>query len=112
MITVKIYASGGRGSLHLSLRGHAAAAPKGQDLVCAAATMLTLTAAEGARDLYRHGKLREKPKILLGSGRAEIALAPKAEDYAQAVHLLWSIRCGFSWLEKEYPQYVRMLERA
>ena len=108
MITVRIYAHAGRGSLHLHLRGHAASAPKGEDLICAAVTTLACTAARGAEDMYRQGKLRKKPRVVLESGRAEIALTPKAEDYAQALHLLWTLQCGFSWLAREYPQYVRL----
>ena len=40
----------GRRALTLELRGHAQSAPKGQDLVCAAASTLAFTAAEALQN--------------------------------------------------------------
>ena len=58
MIYVTIAEEKCTGRLILQLKGHAGAAPVGEDPVCAAASILTYTAAQFFGCLYAEGKLQ------------------------------------------------------
>ena len=49
MITAKFYLKPSNGSIHMTLKGHAKAAPYGEDLICASATMLAYTVAQAVQ---------------------------------------------------------------
>nr|DAM02618.1 MAG TPA: YsxB-like protein [Caudoviricetes sp.] len=96
------------GLLTLEMDGHAGSAPAGQDLVCAAASILCYTLAARAGTLYSDGKLRSKPVIELDSGHAAIAMRPRglAERETRAV---WdTVGTGLRLLQREYPDYIRV----
>ena len=65
MITAKFYLKPSNGSIHMTLKGHAKAAPYGEDLICASATMLAYTVAQAVQFMHEQGKLKKKPKICL-----------------------------------------------
>ena len=68
------------GVLWLSMAGHAGAAPKGQDIVCAAATMLMYTAAQAALDMGSRGELQTSPSVKLDDGSAGVGLRPQKKS--------------------------------
>ena len=105
MLTIKIHAN--ENTLCLRLSGHAGAGKRGRDIVCAAASVLTYTAAASARQLYREGKLKESPHIRLlpGDALVETEACPEAEQVMQVV------RNGYTMLALQYPQFVRLEER-
>lgn len=82
---------------YVSVSGHARAAPKGEDIICAAASILVLTLISalgeyGARDFrYR-----------LSDGNAEV----KFKLDKATKHLYNSFICGFNILHEMYPQYI------
>ena len=86
---------------HFSMRvqGHAGAAKVGEDVVCAAASILVLALQQalsksGAEDL----------EYSIAKGDFYI----KAKCTQRALHNLESIICGFDFLANAYPQYVNM----
>lgn len=108
MIKAKFYQKPGNGSIHMTLQGHAKAAPYGEDLICASATMLAYTVAQAVQFMYEQGKLRKKPKISLREGRATIIATPNEEDYAEALHTFWVAQCGIHLLAHNYPRNVKL----
>ena len=58
MITAKFYCKPDRGTIHMEIRGHSGSAPKGEDLICSAATMLAYTAAQAIQFMSEQGKLK------------------------------------------------------
>lgn len=94
------------GTLWLSMEGHAGAAPKGQDIVCAAATMLMYTAAQAALDMGSRGELQRPPSVKLDEGNACAAFQPKAEAVEKGRLVLDVIRRGLEVLGKRYPENV------
>lgn len=82
---------------YVSVSGHARAAPKGEDIICAAASILVLTLISaldeyGARD-FKHR---------LTDGDAEV----KFRLDKSTTHLYNSFKCGFNILHEMYPQYI------
>ena len=108
MITAKFYQKPDNGSIHMTLRGHAGTAPKGEDLVCSAATMLAFTVAQAVKFLYEQGQLKKKPKIHITDGSATIIATPTEEGYAPVLHTFWVAQCGIHVLQQNYPQNVKL----
>ena len=73
--------------------GHAGAGEYGNDLVCAAASMLALAAKKAFGD----------EKVRLERGHAELEL--QSEDALRV------IMAGYEWLEDNCPQYVKVIRR-
>ena len=108
MITARFYQKPSNGSIHMTLKGHAKAAPYGEDLICASATMLAYTVAQAVQFMYENGKLKKKPKISLTEGNATIIATPNEETYAEALHTFWVAQCGVHVLAHNYPQNVKL----
>ena len=108
MITARFYTKPQKGSIHMTIRGHAGSAPKGEDLVCAAASMLGYTAAQAVQFLWDTERLKCSPKIELREGDFTVVATPKEEFYAETLHTFWVIQCGAHILAHNYPQYVTL----
>lgn len=89
----------------LTVSGHAGAAPKGEDLICAGVTTLVEALAAALDDLERRGWLDWK-EVSLGEGKAEIQAYGKP-SYKVAVHsAFWVAVCGMRWIGIHYPEYL------
>ena len=108
MITARFYQKPSNGSIHMTLKGHANAAPKGEDLVCSAATMLAYTVAQAVQFMDEQGKLQKRPKIHIVEGDAVIIATPTEDAYAEALHTFWVAQCGVHVLAHNYPQHVTL----
>lgn len=108
MITVRFYCKPSQGSIHMTMKGHAGAAPKGEDLVCSAATMLAYTVAQAVQFMHEQGQLKKKPKISIKEGEATIIATPTEEGYAMALHTFWVAQCGIHVLQHNYPKFVTL----
>ena len=108
MIEVKFWKNKERGTVHMTMKGHAGTAPKGEDLVCAAATMLAYTLAQTMQFYSETQKLARKPNIRLEDGNAYVVVTPKEEDYAEVLHSFWVVQCGIHVLAHNYPEAVRL----
>lgn len=98
MINVCVNSTGS--TFELEIEGHAQSAPKGEDLICAAATILVRTAAailqESSKDIT---------EIDISDGKARIKLT----EYAPvAVVEMAVIVKGFVLLMQEYPEYIKI----
>jgi uncharacterized protein YsxB (DUF464 family) len=108
MITAKFYQKPINGSIHMTLRGHAEAAPKGKDLICASATMLAYTVAQAVQFMYEEGKLKKKPKVHIVDGAATVIATPTEDGYAEALHTFWVAQAGIHVLAHNYPGNVKL----
>ena len=108
MIEARFYQKPGRGSIHMVIKGHAGAAPKGEDLICASATMLAYTVGQVVQFLHEQGRLRREPKIQITEGKAVIIATPTEEGYAEALYAFWVAQCGVHVLAHNYPQQVKL----
>lgn len=103
MLMIKFYVN--QKGQKMTLTGHAGAAPRGKDLVCAAASMLACTLAQTVLQLHREGTLGTMPKVLLTPGCAHIEVM---EGCKAAETAFFTIRTGCSLLAGRYPKYVRL----
>ena len=81
MIIAKFYQKPKDGSIHMTLKGHAKAAPKGEDLICASATMMASSVAQAVQFMFEQGMLKKKPKIFIKNGEVvdkQVGAAPKS----------------------------------
>lgn len=108
MISIRFYQKKDKGSVHMTLRGHAGAAAKGEDLVCASATMLAYTAAQAMRFLYEQDKLKCRPRLRIREGEAVIIATPKPDALAEVLMAFWVVQAGVYVLSRNYPQYVTL----
>lgn len=109
MIEAKFYI-GTDGSVHAVVSGHAASAPKGQDLVCAGVSALVTALGAAVERMYWQEMMARCPRIELGEGYAEIIASPKDELYGAAVMAFWVIQNGVAELARTFPEYVKITE--
>lgn len=95
-----------RGSVHLVIRGHAGAAPRGKDPICAGVSALACTAAQTVTDLYRQGMLRCRPKVILEDGYACIIATPRREYLGEVMLTYWVIQTGLRVIAANFPGFV------
>lgn len=96
------------GRMELRVSGHAGSAPKGEDLVCAAVSILVYTAATCLQEAWLRGKLQVQPEILLQEGFARIRVKPMAHHRAAAQQIFSVVRCGMEILAGSFPHHVRV----
>ena len=97
------------GTVCMEMQGHAMTAPKGADLVCAAATTVAYTLAQAVQFLYEQGRLEEKPKIQIEDGYAFVSASPNGDSLAETLMVFWVSQVGAYVLEHNYPQAVCLM---
>ena len=85
-------------------RGHAGFAASGQDVVCAAVSILTTTCVNALETVA--GVI---PEVKVSSGRMRVRVPADAGRDAQVI--LRAMRQGLRDLAKEYPRYIQFVER-
>lgn len=95
------------GVISVKVKGHAMSAPKGEDLICSAASAYVLQLQDTIAALDRHGWL-ESSKIKIEDGKANITYKPKGAYRAIVEYLTMMTTTGFDRLQKEYPEYVKL----
>ena len=108
MVKAEFYTNKESGSITLKLSGHAGQAERGQDIVCAAASILAYTVAQTLQFMYEEGNLQKKPHIKLEEGDTIIVAKPKKESYTEALHTFFVAQVGFHLLSHNYSQYVSL----
>lgn len=104
MVTVE-FTQSGKGFC-LVVYGHARTAPKGEDLVCCAASALAYTAAQSALDLYGEGLLQKFPETILQSGNAQVAALATEEGATRVQQMFATVATGLQLLARQYPENV------
>lgn len=95
--------------LSMSLKGHAGAAVKGHDIICAAASILCYTAAQVMQFMFEEQELSEKPDIFLEEGNSHVIAKPKEEHYNECVHAFFVVQAGYALLARSYPKYIELI---
>lgn len=95
-------------TLSLRVKGHALSAPEGEDLICAASSILALQAAQMAENLYIQEWLDKKPRISIDKGDVTVIVHPKEEHREMVFNMLQTVAIGYSILESKYPEYVKL----
>lgn len=87
---------------YVSIDGHAGYAPAGQDIVCAAVSMLTCTLSQWIEDSVLLARRRQES----GDGWFEAEIV--ARDIPRVESAMSVFLTGFRLLAKQYPQHVKM----
>ena len=95
----------------LSIRGHAGAAPAGEDLVCSAVSALAVTAAANANALKARGLTRQT-LTRLEPGLAQVICIPTVQGRGQVRQVMDAVCLGFAMLAAAFPEYVRYVNQA
>lgn len=108
MIKALIVVDKCKGHLCITIDGHANYAPKGQDLVCAAASILTMTLADTINGLNHDMLFDANIDIPVEKAHAKIEAFPK--EYAWPyVYITYQTICnGLQLLEKTYPDFINV----
>ena len=94
----------------IQVYGHARSAPKGEDLVCCAASTLAYTAAQSALNLYERGALKQFPDVVVNSGNAQVAAVAASDAIEMVGQMFCTIATGFDMLARQYPDYLMYRE--
>ena len=84
--------------------GHAGFAEAGQDIVCAAVSILTTTCANALETVAG-----VEPQVKAAPGNMRLRLPENAGHDAQVI--LGAMRQGLRDLAEEYPRYFQLIER-
>ena len=106
MIEARFYVN--KGQLCMKVEGHAHAAPKGEDLICAGTSTLAAALAETVTVLHRQGLLEKEPDIHMKAGFVRIKVKPTEEHRGELLLVFSTIAAGMSSLCRSYPEYIRV----
>lgn len=102
MIQVRPERTNGRMS-GFTVRGHADYAAAGEDIVCAAVSAVTLTAALGLKDVLRKAGTYEN--------EAGILTVRLTDPLDEATELIFqTMLTGLAEISRQYPQHIRILD--
>lgn len=94
----------------MRVSGHAAAGPKGYDVVCAGASMYAFGIAQVIKNMEEEGKLETPPFIQTEQpGRVVVACVPKPQYFSEAVHTFYVAQVGFQLLSEAYPKHAMLI---
>ena len=94
--------------LSLSIEGHAGQAAKGNDIICAAASILAYTLAQTLVQMNKQGWLKKAPHIDLEEGKSLVICRPKEEYFYECLMAFFVAEVGYTLLANNYPQYVEV----
>lgn len=86
--------------IEICAQGHANAAPKGEDVVCAAATILIRALAKTLE-----AAVPDMVKIDVSDGKADITVTGYDPVAAVAIE---TVCTGFRLLQAQYPEYIKI----
>lgn len=94
--------------LRLTARGHAGEATNGENLTCAAGSILAYTFAQIVKDRHAEG-LTNKPTLELHEGNARIDVKCKDEKTFNSLYLAMKVvDVGYALLENSFPNKVKL----
>ena len=106
MVDVRFYVN--KGKLCMKAEGHANAAPKGEDLVCAAVSTLAITLAETMTLLEEQGCLDCPAQVVLKNGGETVKVRPKPEKTGMVLLAFLYCQNGMVLLKRGYPEFIQV----
>ena len=96
-------------AFRVTVSGHAGYAERGEDILCAAASMLLQTLGAAVQELCRRG-LAEEVTVDLRHGQGEVSCVPVEEFRCVVRTVMDSIMLGFTLLGEDYGEYVCVVQ--
>lgn len=94
----------------VSVTGHSGAAQKGQDILCAAVSVLTQTLGVAVLSLIASGKIEESGTVALKDGFALINARAKKANVNEVGALFGFAATGYKLLGEHYPEHIHVTE--
>lgn len=108
MVKAEFTALPKEGLIAMKVTGHAQTAAKGQDLVCASASILALTLAQAVGFANQEGKLQREPRMKIAEGKTIVIAKPTPEAMGEIIHAFYMAQVGFSILATVYKDNVQL----
>lgn len=107
MVVAKFTMDASKRQVSLSVKGHAMQALKGNDIICASASILAYTVAQNVQMAEERGLLKYSPTLKLREGNSIITCRAKDDDsYTELLHTYLVVQSGYQLLAHNYPQNV------
>ena len=107
MVVAKFTMDERKRQVSLHVKGHAMHALKGNDLICASASILAYTVAQNVQMAQERGMLKYTPTIKLRDGNSIITCRANDDDsYVELLHIYCVVQAGYQLLAHNYPQNV------
>ena len=106
MIKVKFFVNKPKGKIEVTVKGHANAAEKGEDLICAGASVLSLTLLQVFRTMENMKFFNTKIRANVKEGYTKLVCSPKTEYYDTVLNSVVTIKTGFDVLCTMYPDFI------
>ena len=108
MVTITYERASGLAPTRLEIKGHALYGEAGQDVLCAALSILMHTAAKTVEEMWDKGWLMEEPTLELSVGQGVVEFVPTPKYWVLATEKMNAVVTGLRLLEAYYPKYVKM----
>ena len=108
MIDIKFSRNKSLSTIKLTIKGHAGAADKGNDLICSAVSFAAYCISKNISDLYEVGAFKKEPKIELEEGNAVIACTPTAQAYRDVYMIYLVMQTGLELYAQRFPEYIKV----
>lgn len=92
----------------VTVSGHAEAAEKGEDLICASASILSLTLVQTIKCMEQQDFFVNPPRYKVQEGYTQVVCKPKPEYLSAVVNSLATIKVGFGILSEGMPSFVEL----
>ena len=110
MVTAKVSVDRDKRECSLTVEGHAGQADVGQDVVCAAVSILAFTTAQVLKIMDESGEFANHPTLDLENGDATISCcADDDTTFMNVLQTFFTIAMGYRLLAHNYPQYVEII---
>ena len=93
----------------LEMTGHCATAPKGEDLVCAGASALTMAFANVL--MQNKDKLKKEPLIETEEGNAKFVWSPLKSYEAALNNSLYTVMVGLQMIQYDNPDSIQFIKK-
>ena len=110
MITAKFFENKLKDRFEVTIDGHAHAAEKGEDLICAGTSVLSLTLVQVIKTMEQQGFFVNKVKAKVKEGHTSITCKPKAEYYTAVLNTILTIKTGFNMLATMFSDYIELVD--
>ncbi|WP_412988183.1 ribosomal-processing cysteine protease Prp [Pediococcus siamensis] len=108
MIKVKIKQNSQKDVISFEMVGHADSGPYGQDIVCAAASVLAINTVNSVEQIAQMKPQIEEDEENGGLLKAQFPVASNHEQYLQVQAILKSFVIGMRDISQNYSQFIHV----
>ena len=108
MITAQ-FSKHDNGFITVRVTGHANAAPKGEDYICAMASSFAQAIRQASINWLNQQWIEDDPRLDVEDGKAIITIKPKPDKETIILCMLQMVALEYAILQNQYPEYVKFI---